>query len=108
MGIAGFAAVAGLVNPVAGGVPAPSRAAMVAMLANARRTVAALGGDSFAVTGWLDREVAHSGVCENAAVLAAAERLGTDGDDLLSAYLARHPEREGAVDTARAVVLQPG
>jgi hypothetical protein len=60
------------------------------------------------VTTWLDVEVGHSGLRENAAVLAAAERLGADGEDLLSAYLARHPEREGAVDTARAVVLQSG
>ena len=80
---------------------------MVAMLANARRTVAALDGDSTAVKAWLEDEVTRSGVRENAAVLAAAERLGADGDDLMSAYLARHPERDDAVDAVRAAVLQP-
>jgi hypothetical protein len=81
----------------------PSRARMVAALADARRSVAAHQATSQPVDGWLANEIRLRGVRESAAVLAVLE-IPERRAEIADAYRQEHPERASVLDDFLAVL----
>jgi len=56
---------------------------------------------------WLESEIAHRGVRENAAVLAAVESLpSVAAEQVARAYVERYPDRRGVLDALRSAVVR--
>lgn len=89
---------AALVNFLSAGLdPAPSRAILVSVLADARRSVAALQSRGESVTQWLESEARLRGVKENAATLAALE-VSNQRETIANSYRKKYPERGPRLD----------
>jgi hypothetical protein len=78
----------------AGSTVAPSRAAMVSALADARRAVAIHRERELPLDGWLAGEFRFRGVRENAAAVAALETPEWR-DHAAAVYRREHPDRAG-------------
>ena len=76
----------------AGMTPAPDKALLVAALAGARRSVAALHAAGQPLNDWLKSETRYRGIRENAATLAAME-ISDMRLSVADEYSRQHPER---------------
>lgn len=81
----------------AGMSPSPDKALLVSALADARRSVAALGKREADIGEWLDTETRFPGIRENAATVAALE-LPAMRAQVASRYSVKYPERVHLVD----------
>lgn len=77
--------------------PPPDKALLVSALANARRSVAALGKREADIGEWLDTESRVPGIRENAATVAALE-FPAIRVRVASIYSEKYPERAHLVE----------
>lgn len=81
----------------AGMSPPPDKALLVSALANARRSVAALGKREADIDEWLDTESRLPGIRENAATVAALE-LPAKRARVTTMYSEKYPQRVHLVE----------